>query len=128
MNSREFRIGNYAAESINQSPKTLVTITSISEGLISWSPYNYRGHHHFLYPLELDLNIISQLGFYDFKFRNKTYYSIGHFRFKLEFCELSSTFSIIDNERLFLTGIKYVHKLQNLWYDLTGEELIIEEI
>lgn len=74
-----------------------------------------------LEPIPLTEEIILKLGFE--KVRNKYY--LSHWRFHITKPENYDGHLLCDDDRVITDLIKYLHQLQNLYFDLTGEELLI---
>jgi hypothetical protein len=98
----------------------------------------YKIYNEFIEPIPLTPEILVKAGFeidvvstHDYKrydlFTTETCYLIGDFH---AYFELTSTSNDKDGNTCFnhkaVPNIKYLHKLQNLYLYLTGEELPIE--
>ncbi|MBD9177599.1 MAG: hypothetical protein EGP82_00200 [Odoribacter splanchnicus] len=126
INPKELRLGNYIYAELVDCPRRIV-ISAISSGGVSEygslaEPTNPQSTYERkwisiddLKPIPLTEEILLKSGFEKHKFGIVTYY---HPLF-----ELDNNFRIkgIDYNR----KIEYLHELQNIFYDLTGNEIDI---
>ena len=104
MESRELRTGNYVRV-INDTVREYFIVQDTNQS-------------HFFEPIPLAEEWLVKMGFKKFVTSDKYHtYALG-------------VINVNDNivyvsELGFLNHIKYVHQLQNLYFDLTGEELTV---
>lgn len=131
MESKELRIGNLVTDDYYDSFKTVFEIESItSDGINVFAnddnaaygmhsailDYDYKLNE--IKPIPLAEEWLVKMGFKKFVTSDKYHtYALG-------------VINVNDNivyvsELGFLNHIKYVHQLQNLYFDLTGEELTV---
>lgn len=139
--AKELRIGNLASVSENnEQPKYIIVSQIKNRGVVS---HNLENSGHFLFekllPIPLTNEILEKCGF---ELSNK-YLETYNIKYTgectiqdLEFYQSRDISTIIrqwenyedsnNNYRyISLYNIKYLHQLQNLYYALTGEELIV---
>ena len=114
----EIRIGNIIG--INKIPKDFEISSGehiVSEKLL-WTILYFETVRNALYPISLSEEWMLKFGFNIeecFYFNNGVWLELlEDFEFRIEGFDL-------DNK------IKYVHQLQNLYFSLTGEELVLKE-
>jgi len=154
MKAEELRIGNLVNVCYSDKRIKLTKVKSIHEKGINISAtsfgdiyvraiYNYEAPpmgtsykaEAYILPIPLDEEWLLKFGmeYYD-GFSNQRFIRLN----KHEFDSSKLTYSHTENLLRFNNGedkgtslipyVKYVHQLQNLYYALTGEELIINEI
>ena len=109
----EFRIGNYV-----YSDNTLVIIESIDKyhGIETTANDNENCNGNIIpIPLTEEWLFKSELDFYNGCWQNK-YVIFAHF-------DDNNLYLTTQNSHTLSKPILYVHQLQNLYFDLTGEEL-----
>ena len=120
MNAKELRIGNWV-----RHLKEEETVTWLSKDSIN----NIQGWYE---PIKLTVDWLERLGFYEERTKDRITieaWSLGHpgQRFNIDFKDgkilLISRYQG-GSDNLTMDHIKYVHQLQNLYFTLTGEELI----
>jgi hypothetical protein len=120
MKATELRIGNYINEPLNENKDPFVV----------WQIYHEEGNNKvngypitYFSPIPLTEEWLVKLGF------NKTEYTHiydnGDYSFRLD--RLSLWDYTGDDGYCIAVKILHVHQLQNLYFALTGEELIIKE-
>lgn len=140
--ARDIRIGNWASVSENnEQPKYIIVSQIKNRGIVS----QYLGSSgHFLFekllPIPLNAEILEKCGFELSSKDLETYnikYTCECTIQDLEFYQSRDISTIIiqwenyedstnNNYRyISLYNIKYLHQLQNLYYALTGKELIV---
>ena len=122
MKANELRIGNLVYSGLNSKdvievyPMFIVQLSKI------------ENETHNIKPIPLTEEWFYKLGGLRFNLdAEKKHYQIGLFTFRLE----KDGFILLndDNTECFFgfKPIRYVHQLQNLYFELTGEELILKQ-
>ena len=78
-------------------------------------------------PIPLDEEWLQKLGYCRYDERVDYFYD-GNFRTRIDLhkCEFKFySFCEVSNEQWYLLTVQYVHQLQNIYFALTGEELIV---
>jgi hypothetical protein len=144
--ANELRIGNYLFDSLEDSG--VIQITEIKQmtpnkiGNMSISYYGVNGGYcttsleenitdneiedYFIQPIPLTEEWLIKLGFVDGSYLYKNYkIKAGDYWNSIKFYEGEWCYNNDDSDAgcYFLTTIKYVHQLQNLYFALTNEEL-----
>ena len=126
MKANELRIGNYIE--FDSSVRTLVKedeqgfieVRSIGEsGVNEWSDYGASGCVSNPKPIPLTEEWLIKFGF---EKQNAMFYEFNKHQIRLIGDEVPYW---IDSS--YITNIKHVHQLQNLYFALTGEELKIND-
>jgi hypothetical protein len=126
MKASELRIGNLVYEIINNYNEEVVKITSLSDMFIGWSPYRNTGHHNHIKPIPLTEEWLFKLGFVEgSKLYNNYKVKAGDYWNSVKFYEGEWCYNndYSDAGCYFLTTIKYVHELQNLYFAINKTEL-----
>lgn len=115
--ANELRIGNY----VNHKSEGISRVTEIEShknhiGVTPLSFNNYVFMCAEIKPIPLTPEILEKCGFVSNPYQDR--YELGDFHF--EYCAIRN---IVWCEKY--PHIKYLHQLQNLYFALTGEELII---
>jgi hypothetical protein len=118
MQSKDFRLGNYAMETINTTDNRVVVINKIYDSFFCWHPWTNNGFHVSIRGIILKEEWMLKLGFV------RTFH--GWFKNGVVL-ELDKNLNIrfeYHNGDIFTSKIiTFVHQLQNLYFALTGEEL-----
>lgn len=132
MNFKELRPGNYlhAYNHVyntfgQEREKYLAIVTMVSESSISFSHEGPRLNHTTTEPIPLTEEWLIRLGFE--KAEDEKFW---HPKFKYPVkCDLNNQWEAwmdLGDRWLTLTQIDYVHEVQNLVYEIAGEELTIK--
>jgi hypothetical protein len=133
MKTNELRIGNYVkSNDVNMSPYFIVTASFLkqNENEMSW----------FIDPIPLNTNWLEKFGFEKNKdnrwMKKKIPYAIFYFEYyatgedncmwRIEYHDTDYGRNEYKDCHQWGERLKYVHQLQNLYFALTGKELIIE--
>lgn len=117
MKVEELRIGNYYAIALEEG----IAYKRVKELCVNeFGNYSSEGHNLELAakPIPLTEDKLLSLGF-------TTYKDYGEFEkgiIELKYC-VEGCWSLYYYKHQISTEIEYVHQLQNLYYELTGEEL-----
>jgi hypothetical protein len=119
MKANELRIGNYVkCNDVNMAPYFMVTASFLkqNENEMSW----------FVEPIQLTKEWLLKIGF---EFVVDTWYLNGFSLWETEWGDDKGETGIgyfyeLREKGMMDKHIKYIHQLQNLYYSLTGEELI----
>jgi hypothetical protein len=129
MKASELRIGNLVWDfNVIHPTEKYVTVETIElEGCMLRNERGvYKIKYHFMKPIPLTEEWLLKLGFEHF---NDTGWSISHKKiyFILSYSFFKNIVTIETDEEAWahIYNIKYVHQLQNLYFALTGEELIL---
>lgn len=127
---RELKIGNYV---YLQNSKTPYKITEIGYSEIEYPRYEasgissgavFRTYVENLNPIPLTEGLLLKCGFTESHSDSKGYiYSINGVDFLRHFFDTPSFFIETKEEDLFNNPIDNLHQLQNLYFDLIGQEL-----
>ena len=128
MKAIELRIGNYVFNTTLVGIREVTSISKESVGLkipnngLSIYPY-YIGE---LEPVWLNKDLLTKLGFYQM-YKNESVPGLGVYVKDSVKIALSCSgwYCYVDNQHI-TPAYKYVHELQNLFYALTGKELLAE--
>lgn len=131
INTKELRLGNWVYKVDSNGNKTPKKVFSIQEEYVSLE--KQRGnpcYRTLVEPIQLTQNILADSGF---EFINNEYYVLDlKNNLAIGFIDGRVLMFLIDGEgnlgyKVMCTTriISYVHELQNLYYDLTGNELNI---
>lgn len=114
----ELRIGNLMQDKKDREV-TIITVAHISEGLINyWRADVYQ-------PIPLDSEWLAKLGFHEadddglFEHDDEELFQLQH-----RYLENEGKFDHIWDQSCTEAPIEFVHQLQNLFYALTGTELV----
>lgn len=122
----ELRLGNIVhVDSKDTSGKnTLLTIQLRHIDLM-----RILGGNNDAYPIDITEDWISKFNFWKRQYAgSKPVYFLESNGFEFSFDEAGIDFCYKSaNIAIYLSHIKHIHQLQNLYFDLTGEELIINE-
>lgn len=125
MKANELRIGNYV-ETSEENSYPHGKITSINEESIiveNWDIFN-KDEFKYIRPIILNEDMLLKCGF-DYMYKNE-WLSNGMFGIRKDFKYFVYGFPTLHTDKeLFTCNIKYLHQLQNLYFALTGEELIV---
>jgi hypothetical protein len=115
MKASELRIGNWIAHepTIDDWEEIIVRPGTIIQCEIS--PDSFM-------PIPLTEEWLLNLGLTDLKRKNEKHFKFNDFVYVLDYGCVTYNGVIISRQ-----DIKYVHQLQNLYFALTGEELILNE-
>ena len=122
MKANELRIGNLISD-INGN---LCLVKTIREDLIIAKYYSVGyciGDEEQFNKVELTEELLLKFGFEE-KSKSKNFY-LGNFRFHISKPANYDGFIFCDGYDVITDRIKYVHQLQNLYFALIGEELIL---
>ena len=122
MKANELRIGNLISD-INGN---LCLVKTIREDLIIAKYYSVGyciGDEEQFNKVELTEELLLKFGFEE-KSKSKNFY-LGSFRFHISKPANYDGFIFCDGYDVITDRIKYVHQLQNLYFALIGEELIL---
>lgn len=137
MKANELRIGNYVYG------KEIETVKAIGIEEYIWFDYKRNLLVEHCQPIPITEEWLEKFGFKAWDDKKTIYtlerdidkYNNACFRSWLQLDklvfdyiqnEIHPTESIFDDKNIIRLGIKYVHQLQNLYFALTGEELIIK--
>jgi len=124
MKANELRIGNYVWDDYGGN----MIIHQISTDLVDCKKENHlpsgRYDLNAIKPITIDANLLLKFGFDELKHSNEWYFIIIH---GTELSIHLSGYEIcFGNGQNFIKGdFKHIHKLQNLYFALTGEELTL---
>ena len=129
MKANELRLNNLVM--VNYKTDLLSKVTWIQEGSINVifdrQPDLINGvvcSVNDLIPIDITTGYLLKLGFElceDFK---KGVYGLFWFKHPLKIRTLKENISVYFRGELIFFDIKYIHQLQNLYFSLTGEELV----
>ena len=125
MKASELRIGNYVSSGKYNTVEEIIGIEPIK--LFTTSGYSSIGEYE---PIPLTDEWLEKFGFKESEYAKKTLLcDVGGFNSRLhidinqdDICV--SVEQVIANDVIYL-HCEYVHQLQNLYFSLTGEELIL---
>jgi hypothetical protein len=129
LNPRELRIGNLIyVKPYSFEPEIEYEVTDLSEegtNLLARGDAEWYYRLSDMFPIPLTEEWLVRLGFSKNKFKN----SIGEHWGLDVFIYDKYGLNIItsDEQIIFLSEIKYVHQLQNIYFALTGEELKLKQ-
>jgi hypothetical protein len=121
MEAKELRIGNFTYKMLQSGNGRIIESNITSTDLL-----RIEEERIFYYePIPITEEWLLKFGFErqenNWKTLNLHFATIGWER-------LALTVLSFDKDSIYLPHIKYVHQLQNLYFSLTGEELIIKSI
>lgn len=119
----ELRIGNYL---YSKNSNCLFPQGLIEIDLYVFEKIRLYNGLDFLHPYELTEGRLFDLGLYKFKDEKGSYFSFYEGNvFKIRFTDHIDTLKAfqcyLGNQRI--RRLDYIHQLQNLWFELSGEEL-----
>ena len=122
---QEIRIGNLVFDKKRNRIVTVWGIESNHDKIVvnyahSLGVYSINLKH--IEPITLTEEILLDLGFEE-KSKSKNFY-LGNFRFNISKPVNYNGFIFCDGYDVITDRIKYVHQLQNLYFDLKGERLM----
>ncbi len=130
MNAQELRIGNIVKYSYDSEPYHIVEgIDSEYIYLKGTISFDYIEHDEVI-EVEVTEYLLSKAGFNKCK-NNKGSYVLDQFTFHTQRPNNPDKFLLVteiyfcNRQVLIIGGMKYMHRLQNLFFALTGEELTI---
>jgi hypothetical protein len=135
MKAHELRINNrvivngkvITVESVDQFGINIYTNCDIEafdyDGYFDVAITNNNPRHsvHKIEPIELTEELLLRLGF----FENNSYSDIGEVLYYIGEFGTYLDGQVWWNDEIISNNIKYVHQLQNLYFSLTGKDLII---
>jgi len=122
MKPQELRIGDYfeLQSSYDGSPQTIM-ITEIGKKQVHTN--NKWVNTDQLIPIEITEDILTNAGFTRLDWlRDRAVFQCSHFKCVLD----ENGVSLFCDELKVAKPIKYLHRLQNIFMDLTGEELELD--
>ena len=113
--ANELRIGNYVFDNLKQWIIQMHSANGILN--VEQKPSEYN-------PVEITEEILLKLGFKCEEKTRENIYRLNIFEYATSCKTIDLEIDYFDNHATFTTDIKYVHQLQNLFFFLTGEELV----
>lgn len=115
---KELRIGNYVRpKNDNGRESKIGTVFAINNYLVSVNDNNNPYDYHLLEPIQITKDILSKCNFVKREWGDTVvYYN--------PLMELDAYFRL--NGVDYNIEVKYLHQLQNLYFDLTGKELEVK--
>lgn len=144
INKNELRIGNYITD-IHSENKTPFAVTSIGKTIVRYGKrYSFSSKYQNIEPVWLTEEIILKCGFEKiphFTVTNSMVMDLGRGRYlsisDVDNCNQMTWLQCVEKDKRKITdlicvhnydydGWLYLHKLQNIYYALTGKELNIK--